>query len=169
MTKGWSGAANIDVLGFELASNIRAMSRAWNMKTQAWLEKTVYIRTSSSLVATYFVSAIWHGFYSGYYLFFLSVPMMTETARVGRKLLYPMFLDKNGKEGMAMRLLGLVTTVLTSIAANYAVAPFLLLTFADSLKFWKSVYFFGHVVALITYIVVSFLLGLTKKKSKKVE
>lgn len=27
--------------------------------------------TGNSLVATYFVSAFWHGFYPGYYLFFM--------------------------------------------------------------------------------------------------
>ncbi|ETV90916.1 hypothetical protein, variant 1 [Aphanomyces invadans] len=70
--KGWNGVSNVDILGFEMGQSIRDLSRAWNQGTQAWLQRYVYERMNNSLLATYFVSAIWHGFYPGYYLFFLS-------------------------------------------------------------------------------------------------
>jgi len=47
----------------------------WNINTASWLKNSVYIRTVKnggkpgpfSVIATYTVSAIWHGFYGGYY------------------------------------------------------------------------------------------------------
>jgi hypothetical protein len=62
---GWRGVENIDILGFETASNIQTYSRAWNKRTQGWLERYTYHRTGQSLFATYFVSALWHGLYPG--------------------------------------------------------------------------------------------------------
>ena len=70
--KGWNGVSNMDILGFELAPNIRDLSRSWNKGTQVWLERYVYSRWGNSLLATYSCSAIWHGFYPGYYIFFLT-------------------------------------------------------------------------------------------------
>ena len=61
----WSGANNIDILSFECATNIQSLSRAWNKRTQKWLEKYTYLRTRRSLVMTYFVSALWHGLHPG--------------------------------------------------------------------------------------------------------
>lgn len=71
-SKGWDGVSNIDILGFEFGESVRDLSRSWNKGTQAWLERYVYSRTGNSLVATYMCSAVWHGFYPGYYIFFLT-------------------------------------------------------------------------------------------------
>ena len=49
------------------------------------------MRTGGSLYATYAMSAFWHGFYPGYYFFFLSMPMLTACERMGRKKLSPRF------------------------------------------------------------------------------
>lgn len=70
--KGWNAASSVDIIGFETAQSVRNGSRTWNQATQTWLERYVYARTGNSLVATYFMSAFWHGFYPGYYLFFMS-------------------------------------------------------------------------------------------------
>lgn len=36
---GWGAVGNIDVVGFELASDVSAASKAWNMGTQAGLDR----------------------------------------------------------------------------------------------------------------------------------
>ena len=43
-------------------------TKSWNMKTSNWLTRYVYMRTNGSLVATYSMSAFWHGFVSYTYL-----------------------------------------------------------------------------------------------------
>jgi len=35
----WKGVENIDIFGFELAPNMASATRAWNKRTQGWLEK----------------------------------------------------------------------------------------------------------------------------------
>ena len=71
-TSGWNNVANMDIVSFEGAQSIRNASRSWNQQTQSWLERYVYTRSGNSLALTYFVSALWHGFYPGYYFFFMS-------------------------------------------------------------------------------------------------
>lgn len=62
---GWNGVKNVDIIGFETASCLQHLSRAWNKRTQGWLERYTYQRTNRSLTITYFVSALWHGLYPG--------------------------------------------------------------------------------------------------------
>jgi lysophospholipid acyltransferase len=60
----------------------------------------VYWRLPSGPIATYgtyFVSAFWHGFYPGYYMFFIYAALLTETARVARRVLRPYFVEMDGK------------------------------------------------------------------------
>merc|ERR1711865_560100 len=87
---GWEVSNNIDVVAFETAPNLKTLSAAWNKKTANWLSKYVYIRTGGSLATTYGMSAFWHGFYPGYYLFFLSIPIMAQCERIGRKKNIPL-------------------------------------------------------------------------------
>lgn len=63
--KGWEVSNNMDPVKFETAPNLKTLSSVWNKKTANWLAKYVYIRTNGSLLATYGMSAFWHGFYPG--------------------------------------------------------------------------------------------------------
>jgi lysophospholipid acyltransferase len=53
---GWRGVENIEIITFELAPNVQTLSRAWNKRTQGWLERYTYLRSNRSLTLTYFVS-----------------------------------------------------------------------------------------------------------------
>lgn len=78
----WDGASNVDIPAFELATSIRDLSKAWNCLTQKWLQHYVYERVPAfKMLATYFISAFWHGFYPGYYLMFLSVIAPQQVGR----------------------------------------------------------------------------------------
>jgi MBOAT, membrane-bound O-acyltransferase family len=46
------------------------------------MHRYTYLRTGRSLVATYFISAFWHGLYPGFFLFFMSIPLMTNIERL---------------------------------------------------------------------------------------
>lgn len=46
------------------------------------VRRYTYLRTGRSLVATYFISAFWHGLYPGFFLFFMSIPLMTNIERL---------------------------------------------------------------------------------------
>ena len=96
---GWRGVENVDIIGFELASNVQSKTRHWNKRTQGWLERYTYNRTNKSLVMTYFISAFWHGLYPGFFLFFLSIPICTSIERLCRSKLNPIFVPTyNGRD-----------------------------------------------------------------------
>lgn len=123
--KSWRGARNIDWIGFEFASSVRDGARAWNQRTQVWLETCVYHRTGGSLLATYFVSAFWHGFYPAYYLFFLSVPLATSVNRLAFKRIRPLFMEADGKTPKGSKWLYEVFSWLcTTLIMNYLATAF---------------------------------------------
>jgi len=144
---GWENSNNVDALTFETAPNLKTLTAAWNKKTANWLGKYVYMRTGGSLVATYGLSAFWHGFYPGYYLFFLSVPILTFCERVARKKISPLF----GSSALYY----VVCVLVTSFFVEYTVIPFQLLAYDWAVVAWKSNYFFGHILCVLFYLVVS--------------
>jgi len=147
--KGWENSNNVDMFEFETASNVKTLSTVWNKKTANWLGRYVYMRTGGSLVATYGLSALWHGFYPGYYMFFLTIPLLTACERLGRKKLSPKFSSSKRS------LYGIVTIIATSLIVVYIVLAFQLLAFDWALAAWKSHYFFGHILCAVFYGVVS--------------
>lgn len=158
---GWNGVANIDILGFETAQSVREGSRAWNKGTQAWLERYVYSRTGNSLLATYFCSAFWHGFYPGYYLFFMSVPIATAVNRLAYKRLRPWFLNSK----ILKNIYDLLSIIATSLTMNYLVMPFLVLSWENSMRSLQSVWFAGHLILIAMYAIYSIIPQAKKKAS----
>mmetsp|Transcript_37512 Transcript_37512/g.49427 ORF Transcript_37512/g.49427 Transcript_37512/m.49427 type:complete len:542 (+) Transcript_37512:178-1803(+) len=158
--KGWGGTSNMDILGFEFSGCVSENSRSWNKRTQGWLERYVYHRTNRSLAAVYFVSAIWHGFYPGYYLFFMSVPLLTYAAGTTKTKVRPFF------EASEMLLIyNFTAKILTSITINYLVTPFQLLAWDTSVTFWMSFFFIGHVSLVVVYMACSLLPKAKKPKT----
>ncbi|CAH0516904.1 unnamed protein product [Peronospora belbahrii] len=164
---GWNGVSNMDILGFEFAQSIRAASRAWNKGTQNWLERYVYTRTGNSLIATYFVSAFWHGFYPGYYLFFMSLPLATAVNRLAFKRLRPRFIEADGSFGAKKKVYDFLSYLLTLFAMHYFVMPFQAMSWENSLTSLKNTYFVGHIAAVVLYVVLSVIP--TPKPKKKIE
>jgi len=158
--KGWETSNNMDILAFETAPDISIMSRSWNKKTSAWLSKYVYMRTGGSLGAVYCTSAFWHGFYPGYYIFFLSVPIPTFCDRMAKKKITQYFSSSH------FSLYGIASTLATTITINYMIIPFILLAGEWSFAAYKSFYFFGHIGCLIYYISLSFLPTQEMKKKR---
>ncbi|KAF1788153.1 Membrane bound O-acyl transferase, MBOAT [Phytophthora cactorum] len=149
---GWDGVSNVDILGFELGANVREISRAWNKGTQNWLERYVYTRTGNSLLATYSVSALWHGFYPGYYLFFLTVPLATSVNRLARRHVRPYVVDSPIKP-----LYDLVGMICTAMVVNYLAVSFVVLSWEDAVAGFRSMRFAGHVGLVICYLLLTFV------------
>lgn len=156
---GWTTANNLDMFKFETAENIQTLSKEWNKKTSAWLTRYVYIRTNGNLLAVYGTSAFWHGFYPGYYMFFLSVPLLTMCERVIKKKISPYFPEAKWSP------YGVVGILVTSFFIEYMVIPFVLLARDRSFACYKSHYFFGHIIPAVFLLVVAPLLP-NRKKTK---
>jgi hypothetical protein len=79
-TLKWDRMTNVSPFALETAQNNKAYLEAWNQMTNKWLKNYVYLRVTPrgkkpgfrSAMATFTTSAVWHGFYPGYYLTFVS-------------------------------------------------------------------------------------------------
>ena len=79
-TLKWDRMANVSPIALETAQNNKAYLETWNQMTNKWLKNYVYLRVTPrgkkpgfrSSMATFTTSAVWHGFYPGYYLTFVS-------------------------------------------------------------------------------------------------
>jgi hypothetical protein len=160
--KGWNGVSNLDIFAFEKAQSIRDATRAWNKGTQLWLERYVYWRTNRSLLATYFVSAFWHGFYPGYYMAFFTLPIATVLNRLARRRVRPYFLESRWKKVMY----DMLSFVGTQAIGHYCMLPFFSLSIENGLAAWQSFHFAGHFIALGIYIVFSLVPSEDIRKQK---
>jgi hypothetical protein len=169
----WKGVENIDIMGFELAANMASATRAWNKRTQGWLERYTYLRSNKSLFMTYFISALWHGLYPGFFVVFLSMPLLTEVERLVRAVLNPLFVpgyDGRGAypKGLIPSLYWAVSVVGTVVALNYTAQCFSFGSLERCLRALASLHYFGHIFALAAFVlltVVSMASAGGKKKS----
>ena len=167
----WRGVENIDILSYEFGTNIQSLSRAWNKKTQSWLEKYVYQRTNRSLLCTYATSALWHGLYPGFFMFFFAAALMSATERLVRTKINPLVLtdpsDPFSKTILSRLICILYTTIcwfLTSITLTYHAQTFYMRSFERSYGAFKSFYFIPNIIFFIFY----FLLELAPTPKKKI-
>ena len=56
---------------------------SWNVRTAVWLRRIVYDRIPKQygLFGTFLVSALWHGFYPGYYITFFGSGIIIYAGR----------------------------------------------------------------------------------------
>lgn len=56
----------------------------WNIGTNRWLREIIYERVSKrhGTLLTFCLSALWHGFYPGYYVTFASGAVLVMAARI---------------------------------------------------------------------------------------
>ena len=151
-SKGFGNSANVDIKQFELAPSFRVLTRGLNKKTAKWLSRYVYARTNGSLMVTYFVSAFWHGFYPGYYLYFLSSPLMSMCERINDKKVSPYF--DSGWRKIVWKVFNFVWL---RLVLPYMAGPFFLQSMNWSLLWWKSYNYYGHFACILFYAAATLL------------
>lgn len=126
----WDGVSNVDPIGFEMGLSLKGCLDHWNRGTGLWLRRVAYDRSPYlRTVATYSLSALWHGFYPGYYLTFMTGALITVTSRNCRRKIRPHF---QSSPQMAFYY-DIITFIVTKIAMAYTTFPFVML------EFWASV------------------------------
>jgi hypothetical protein len=158
---GWETSNNMNIFGFELAQDLQSATKNWNIKTSSWLTRYVYMRTGGNLIAVYGMSAFWHGFYPGYYMFFLSVPLVTFCDRLAKKKLSPYFSKSQ------FSLYGILAGVATSVVMNYMILVFVILAGEWSWNVYKTNYYFGHIACVVFYIILTLMPKPPKSDEKK--
>ncbi|KOC59675.1 Lysophospholipid acyltransferase 2 [Habropoda laboriosa] len=146
----WDLFSNVDVSGFEMSLSLRDSIEHWNKGTNRWLRSLVYERVEHNKVMfTYALSALWHGFYPGYYLTFANGAFFTIVSRSGRRNMRPHFLGSKGKKFLYDAL----TFIATRILMAYITFSFVLLEFMPSLTMYLYLYLFVHIFGLVILVV----------------
>ncbi|XP_053214469.1 lysophospholipid acyltransferase 6-like [Panonychus citri] len=162
----WDLLDPVDILRFEFSHNLREALATWNKPTQCWLRRSIYERSPKyRMLATYVLSAMWHGFYPGYYLTFLSGALFTQGARTARRCLRHHFQSTQWLSFVY----DILTCLFTRIMMAYLVFPFVVLTLADSWKIYCRTYFFGHLTVLFGIIVLPLIVRPLKTERNAVE
>lgn len=114
------------------------------------------------------ISAYWHGIHPGYYLSFLTIPLCLASEGM-MDMGLRCHLSDSGK-----LVFDWVHWFLKMRAYDYMCMGFVLLTFSDTLRYWKSIYFSIHVLATFFIIVGRIMaprspnvIGNNKKEEKK--
>ncbi|KAJ1409386.1 MBOAT, membrane-bound O-acyltransferase family-domain-containing protein, partial [Ochromonadaceae sp. CCMP2298] len=170
--KGWKGVENIDIRGFETATCVQSISKVWNKRTQGWLERYTYHRSGRSLTATYFVSAIWHGLYPGFFIMFMTIPLMTNVERLLKSKINPLVVPgfdgydlKTYPAGVVGWLYWGVCWLCTMAFMNYVVQVFSMGSLENSLTALSGHWFLPHLVLLVAYVLLE-VMPATKKVAK---
>ncbi len=119
-----------------------------------------YYKLFRSLVTTYAIAAMWHGFYPGYYIFFLSLPLVTTCERLLRARLNPIFCptyDNFHFSTYPRTFIALcywcVSSVLSRVPMLYITQAYHMKSLERSLIALRSYYFIPHVVLLLICVV----------------
>nr|CDS17034.1 o acyltransferase membrane bound domain [Echinococcus granulosus] len=150
---------------FDLGTNTKVMLDNWNIGTTRWLRECVYERAPRrfAVVAVFFVSAFWHGFYPVYYFCFLSAALLTMTGRLCRARLRPCFIESYWYH----LLYDIVTNLAALFSLNYLGMGFFLLDTSLAFKLWGNFYYLGHIVPLLMLFLLPYALPSTTSEPRK--
>ena len=93
---------SVNVWTISTATTVKDMFANWNMSVHEWLKNYVFLRlldskkkgssTFTASMTTFFVSAIWHGFYPGFFVFFAGAAFLDYQNKLQEKTLTPWLL-----------------------------------------------------------------------------
>lgn len=157
-TARWDRIKMVDLWKFKFGTSAqRDMVPAWNIPSHLWLKRYVHMRLPtrvfsglSARIVTFLVSAIWHGLYPGYYVFFFFSAVFVEIGKLFGSVFLPYALMEDGKTARQPHkaAFDMFARILLLLTVDYLALPFQLMAFSYGLKALGSVYYIGHVAIL---------------------
>ncbi|KZC05732.1 Lysophospholipid acyltransferase 7 [Dufourea novaeangliae] len=142
---------NMNVWKLEKCHSTRTAMRSWNACIQYWMGVYVYKRfpyKNLRTLATFTLSAVWHGWQAGYYLCICQIPLFLMSEDIGMK-----FYNQSKENSLARRGWQLILWYEKTTCMAYLGVPFLLLGMQESIQYYKSIYCAGHIVAIVLYVI----------------
>lgn len=157
----WDLLNNVKIYELEVSNSLKVNIDCWNITTLVWLRRVIYDRVPPKYrtVSTFMVSALWHGFYPGYYICFTGAALCTVAARLMRRNVRPYFLDSPDKKAVY----DAGTFFYTRFTNVYLASNFCLLELVPCLTLLWSLFFWIHLSAI--GVIVYFTYLHPKKKS----
>jgi len=125
-------------------SELAQILRLYETATQRPLEKAEHLHTTYD--HSFFVSAIWHGFYFGFFVFFFSLGILDYMYKLGREILVPLLSNY-----VPQRLAIFFLWVHCYANCAYFGMSHLLVEHEKSMRFYRGVNFALH-IALVASI-----------------
>jgi lysophospholipid acyltransferase len=158
---------NVDIVGIETASSLRNLLTAWNKSTAEWLKHFVYLRQAENsakppdwaIYLTNAVSALWHGFYPGFYIGFIYIAYCVTLARMIRSRILP-YLVKSNVDGSSegdfpfIHLYNFAGWVAQSFVIHFFAGTFKGLSVQHSLIFLHNMHYLHVLLPIIAHLLV---------------
>lgn len=131
----WDLISNVNPWKVETALSLKETLDNWNCTTMYWLRRVAYERVPKNYrtFSTYLLSALWHGFFVGYYMSFLTAALFTLAGRIARRSLRHHFQSSYA----LARFYDALTFTFTKIFLGYAAYPFITLHLNPGLFIYK--------------------------------
>ncbi|GER40518.1 membrane bound O-acyl transferase family protein [Striga asiatica] len=164
----WDRAKNVDILGVELAKSSVQIPLVWNIQVSTWLRHYIYERLIQKgkkpgffqLLATQTVSAVWHGLYPGYLIFFVQSAIMIA----GSRAIYRW--QQACQVALLKKLLDLLNFAYTLLVLNYSCVGFMVLSLHETLTAYGSVYYIGTIIPVALILLGNIIKPARPAKSK---
>lgn len=158
-THEWSNMSNVDIMGFEFATNYSTTARTWNCRIQQWLQYCIYERSNFNQFLVFMVSAFWHGFYPGYYIGFSLASFMTHVGRLAYKKVWPRV------EGTAYQsVFKMAMMMLCAYTNSWMLIAHMSYTVSRTMQIWRN-FDFVHPVLLVVLCVLFTVMPTPKMKA----
>lgn len=147
----WDLISNVHIWKIETATSLKSFIDNWNIQTALWLKRVCYDRAPYYRTPlTFVLSAIWHGVYPGYYFTFISAIPVLSAARSMRRNFRQYFLSSRQLKFCY----DVVTWAATQFTICYIVMPFLLLAVEPTMMYYRSMYFYVHIISILAMILL---------------
>jgi len=159
----WNAGTNARPITCELGMNMREITGEWNACISDWLKNYVYLRVVpegkkpqlSHSIITYMVSAFWHGFYPGYYVFFVLCAFQTEFGKEARRRFRHHFVNADGTDKPTKIIYDVLGWAFSISNISFGGGAFLVLSWDRAISFWSSVYFIPAIACVVGFFVIS--------------
>ena len=111
------------------------------------------------MLATFIVSAFWHGFHPGYYLGFVAGALATYAASSIRKHIHPLVNSRTSKLSWFKVPYDLLGSAATVFVMSYMFLPVGVRTFEGSIAVWSHSGWIGHMACVASIVGLEVLPG----------
>ena len=147
---------SVNIKGLLTSNQVKDFLASWNISVHEWLKYYVYLRllnnkkrggtNAFAALMSFSVSAIWHGFYPGFYFFFFGCFIVD----LWNKLALKVFSNELVRSILPEKLRNACLTVFYYIPCSYFAIAFKLLNFCDFHPVYMSMSYCVHLFFLLT-------------------
>ncbi|KAK0162097.1 hypothetical protein PV327_008462 [Microctonus hyperodae] len=142
---------NINIWGVESCYLVRKAMKHWNTTVQYWMANYVYKAFPYKALrapAVFILSSVWHGYAFGYYVAIFSVVFFLPIEDI-----YVKFYNNSSEGSLAKKFWWTLLYCMRFSCMAYLSFAMLLLDYSKIFTYYNNVYWMGHILTIILYVV----------------